>query len=97
MYYGYIRVSTETQAEKGGGLDVQKAAIEKYAKDNGITLEEIFCDAGISGTQESRPELDRLLLETIREGDHHRTQHLPSLAIHLRTGNCDEGRHSGKG
>ena len=69
MFYGYIRVSTETQAEKGGGLDVQKTAIQKYAADNGLQLEEIFCDAGISGTQESRPELDRLLLETIREGD----------------------------
>jgi DNA invertase Pin-like site-specific DNA recombinase len=69
MYYGYIRVSTETQAEKGGGLDVQRGAIEKYAKENGIQLEEIFCDAGISGTQESRPELDRLLLETIQKGD----------------------------
>lgn len=69
MYYGYIRVSTETQAEKGGGLDVQRAAIQKYAADNGIELTEIFCDAGISGTEESRPELDRLLLETIKEGD----------------------------
>ena len=69
MYYGYIRVSTETQAEKGGGLDVQRSAIEKYAADHGLQLEEMFCDAGISGTQESRPELDRLLLETIREGD----------------------------
>ena len=69
MYYGYIRVSTETQAEKGGGLDVQRGAIEKYAKDNGIELARIFCDAGISGTQESRPELDALLLETLQEGD----------------------------
>lgn len=69
MFYGYIRVSTETQAEKGGGLDVQRSAIEKYAADHGITLQKIFCDAGISGTQESRPELDELLLETITEGD----------------------------
>lgn len=70
MYYGYIRVSTETQAEKGGGLDVQRAAIEKYAKDNGIEIHKpLFCDAGISGTQENRPALDELLLETIREGD----------------------------
>lgn len=69
MYYGYIRVSTETQAEKGGGLEVQRGAIEKYAKEQGIKIEEVFCDAGVSGTQESRPELDRLLLETIREGD----------------------------
>lgn len=69
MYYGYIRVSTETQAEKGGGLDVQRTAIEKYAKQNGIELARLFCDAGISGTQENRPALDELLLETIREGD----------------------------
>ena len=69
MYYGYIRVSTDTQAEKGGGLDVQRAAVEQYAAENGLDLQEIFCDAGVSGTQESRPELDRLLLETIKEGD----------------------------
>ena len=68
-YYGYIRVSTETQAEKGGGLDVQKKAIEQYATENGITITEYFKDAGISGTKESRPDLDRLLIETIKEGD----------------------------
>ena len=68
-YYGYIRVSTETQAEKGGGLAVQEKAIRDYAKDNGFELAEIFQDAGISGTKESRPELDRLLIETIKEGD----------------------------
>lgn len=69
MYYGYIRVSTETQAEKGGGLDVQRSAIEKYAADNGIQLQKIFCDAGVSGTQENRPALDELLLETLQEND----------------------------
>lgn len=69
MFYGYIRVSTETQAEKGSGLDVQRNAIKKYAAENGIAIEKIFCDAGVSGTQESRPELDALLLETITEGD----------------------------
>ena len=68
-YYGYIRVSTETQVEKGYGLDVQRAAIEKYAADNGVTIERIFCDAGISGTKESRPALDELLIETIKDGD----------------------------
>lgn len=69
MYYGYTRVSTETQAEKGGGLDVQEKAIRKYAEDNGIEIAEFFTDAGISGTTESRPALDRLLLETIKEKD----------------------------
>ena len=69
MYYGYIRVSTETQSEKGGGLDVQRAALRKYAQENGITIERIFEDAGISGTKESRPALDELLMETIKKDD----------------------------
>lgn len=68
-YYGYIRVSTETQAEKGGGLDVQREAIDNYAAAHGLTLERIFTDAGISGTKENRPALDELLLETIKAGD----------------------------
>lgn len=68
-YYGYIRVSTETQAEKGGGLDVQEKAIKTYAADKGIAIDRFFSDAGISGTKESRPALDELLLETIQEGD----------------------------
>jgi len=67
--YGYIRVSTETQAEKGGGLDVQRASLEKYAKDNGLEIERIFEDAGVSGTNESRPALDELLTEHLQEGD----------------------------
>lgn len=69
MFYGYVRVSTETQAEHGGGLDVQTDAIKKYAEANGIELERIFTDAGISGTKVSRPALDELLIETIGEGD----------------------------
>lgn len=68
-HYGYVRVSTDTQAEKGGGLQVQTAAIHDYAKTMGITVEKIFTEAGISGTKESRPELDELLLGTIQEGD----------------------------
>lgn len=47
--YGYMRVSTETQAEKGFGLEAQRSEINKYAKANGLELAEIFSDAGISG------------------------------------------------
>ena len=70
MYYGYIRVSTDSQAERGGGLDVQRQAIMKYAKDHNITIAlPLFCDAGVSGTLENRPALDELLIQTIKEGD----------------------------
>ncbi len=69
-YYGYIRVSTDSQAERGGGLDVQRQAIMKYAKDHNVTIAlPLFCDAGVSGTLENRPALDQLLIQTIKEGD----------------------------
>lgn len=48
--YGYIRVSTETQADKGYGIDTQRSAIIDYCKNNSIELVRIFADEGISGT-----------------------------------------------
>lgn len=48
-YYGYCRVSTETQSEKGYGLDAQRNEITKYATAHGITIEQVYVDAGISG------------------------------------------------
>lgn len=47
--YGYIRVSTETQADKGYGLETQRDAIIKHCKDNNLELVQIFADEGISG------------------------------------------------
>ena len=60
-YYAYIRVSTTTQAIKGYGIDTQKEKIEKWAQDNNIILEEIFIDAGVSGTTTNRNALTDLL------------------------------------
>ena len=59
-YYGYIRVSTGTQAEKGYGLDAQREAIEKYAAANGITITNIYQDAGISGNIDDMADDDEL-------------------------------------
>ena len=47
-YYGYIRVSTETQSEKGFGLDSQRTAIEEYAAQHEYTLTKVYVDSGIS-------------------------------------------------
>ena len=76
-FYGYIRVSTETQAEKGYGLDAQRTEIEKYAKQNGIELKTIFEDAGISGNLKDDDADDAInkrqglieMLAALNEGD----------------------------
>ena len=61
MVYGYIRVSTDTQSEKGYGLDTQRTAIEKYCKDSGLELIEIFEDKGVSGTEAVENDGDELI------------------------------------
>lgn len=55
--YGYIRVSTETQAKQGYSLEEQQAEIERYCKDNGFTLLDIFRDEGISGAKANEDEM----------------------------------------
>lgn len=77
MFYGYVRVSTETQAEKGYGLEAQEKGILAYASQNGISIETIFRDAGISGNLRDTDEDEAIgkraglmeLLSTINEGD----------------------------
>ena len=77
-YYGYMRVSTETQAEKGGGLETQRQNIEKYCTAHGIEISAWFTDAGISGAaadnatdEEAISKRVGLLdmLATLEEGD----------------------------
>lgn len=75
--YGYARVSTETQSEKGYGLDAQQSEIKKHAAKDGLTIEKIFIDAGISGAikdTEGDEAISRRaglmdLLSVIEEGD----------------------------
>lgn len=75
--YGYGRVSTETQAEKGYGLETQEKEIRKYADAHGMELERIFVDAGISGNLKDTDEDEAIgkraalmeLLSFLTEGD----------------------------
>lgn len=58
--YGYIRVSTHDQEELSP--DSQERLLREYAKSNGILLEQIFVDAGISGRKaDKRPAFQEMI------------------------------------
>jgi DNA invertase Pin-like site-specific DNA recombinase len=56
---GYVRVSTDRQAEEGYGLDVQRDAIRAWAKAHRRRVTLWFSDEGVSGTKDlaDRPGL----------------------------------------
>ncbi len=59
----YIRVSQERNARNGYGLDAQQADIRRYAEYKGLGDIGIYREAGASGYERERPELDRLLAD----------------------------------
>jgi len=58
---GYIRVSTDDQANHGISLDAQKAKLEAYASLYGIDLIEIILDGGASAKSLDRQGLKKAL------------------------------------
>lgn len=66
---GYVRVSTDAQAERGLGLETQAKHIRAWAKAEGHTLTRIVKDAGVSGAKdlEARDGLAEAF-ELLREG-----------------------------
>lgn len=64
---GYLRVSTDRQAEKGLGLDIQERAIREWAKAHKHRVVSVRSDEGVSGSNglDTRVALQDAL-ETIR-------------------------------
>jgi site-specific DNA recombinase len=58
---GYVRVSTDRQAEQGVSLEVQEAKIRAMATVQGVDLDEVIIDGGESAKNLKRPGLERLL------------------------------------
>jgi DNA invertase Pin-like site-specific DNA recombinase len=66
---GYVRVSTDEQADSGAGMEAQRAAIEAEAARRGWQLVETFEDAGASGKSlAGRPGLTAALA-AVEQGD----------------------------
>jgi site-specific DNA recombinase len=58
---GYVRVSTDKQADHGVSLDAQAAKIRAMAVVHGAELIEIIVDGGESANSLQRPGMERLL------------------------------------
>jgi DNA invertase Pin-like site-specific DNA recombinase len=66
--FGYVRVSGEGQID-GDGFTRQEKAIRDYAEKNGLTIEKIFREEGVSGTKENRAALAEMMVSL--EMNHH--------------------------
>jgi hypothetical protein len=75
--YGYIRVSSDEQADSGLGLEAQRQRIRAYCELKGLQLTTLFEDPAVSGGKplSSRPAGSRLLADARR--------HLAEVARHL--------------
>ena len=58
---GYVRVSTDQQADQGVSLDAQTAKIRAMATVQGVDLTDVIVDAGESAKSLQRPGMARLL------------------------------------
>ncbi len=58
---GYVRVSTEDQAEHRTSIDSQIEMIRADAEAKGQDLVAVFSEPGVSGREEARPEFNRML------------------------------------
>lgn len=66
---GYLRVSTERQADKGASLEAQKHAILSYAQLYELDVVELVADRGKSArSMKGRPGMNKLL-ERVRENE----------------------------
>lgn len=65
---GYVRVSTQRQAEGGISLDNQQERLTTHYAQRGVELIDIYRDAGLSGTTDSRPGLQALFEHALRQG-----------------------------
>lgn len=65
---GYVRVSTQRQAEGGISLANQEERLTAHYAQRGVELVDIYRDGGLSGTNDNRPGLQALFEHALRAG-----------------------------
>lgn len=97
---GYLRVSTEEQADSGAGLAAQEAAIRAECERREIPLLTLHTDAGVSGKSLVRPALTAALADLdAGHGDVLMVAKLDRLtrSVHDATGLMQRSENSGWG
>ena len=56
----YVRVSTDEQRDNGYSIDSQLRMIKEYCEKNSYDIVDVYNDAGHSGKDLMRPEIQRL-------------------------------------
>lgn len=64
---GYVRVSTDKQADFGLSLEAQEAEIRRYCTERGFELAEIYVDGGYSAKNTDRPAFQKMVA-AIKQG-----------------------------
>ena len=59
----YVRVSTDDQRDNGYSIDSQLRMIKEYCEKNDYSIVDVYKDAGHSGKDLMRPEMQRLLAD----------------------------------
>ena len=59
----YARVSTKEQAKEGYSIDEQVERLKKYCEAHGRSDFKVFVDAGFSGANVDRPDLQKMIQE----------------------------------
>lgn len=60
---GYVRVSTDLQAERGYSIEEQTSRISAYCQAKGWSLVKIYTDPGYSGKSLDRPAMQQLIAD----------------------------------
>ena len=70
---GYLRVSTDKQADEGYGLEIQEQAVVDFCNRCGFKNLVLFIDDGVTGTKMDRPALNGIvkMIENYNNGKTH--------------------------